>query len=140
MPEIQETTRMERAGKEVGVELRHNRVQKTLFAELAEAVGPENVGAEVDSGSGGRVDVVARDEGSGLTFYEIKVGRSPGAYIRDAIGQLLEYSLWPGSERPERLVVVGEEEIGLMASRYLERLNSNLSFSVEYRRRKCKSS
>jgi hypothetical protein len=47
--------------------------------------------------TGGRIDLVVRT-GEGYEFYEIKTYGSARACIREAIGQLLEYAMWPGAE------------------------------------------
>lgn len=46
---------------------------------------------------GTRVDVIVRD-GSNWWYYEIKTSHSPRACMREAVGQLLEYSFWPGCQ------------------------------------------
>jgi hypothetical protein len=68
----------------------------------------------------------------GYWFYEIKTSQSPRACIREAIGQLLEYSLWPGSQEACRLIIVGETGADEDVLKYCRRLNERFSLPVEY--------
>lgn len=116
----------------LSIDLRHNEIQEALYRELCQIYGEENVGTENPSGTGGRIDVVLRC-GDTCTYFEIKVGRSVKNLIREALGQLLEYSLWPGSTLPERLVIVGEPEIGEAGRSYLSRISKSLPIPVSYK-------
>lgn len=129
--ERKEVTQAEISGGEIDITLQHNLLQKELFGNLSEQFGADSVEAEVPSSSGGKIDLVV-EEGPRRIVYEIKAGRSPKSCIRDAIGQLLEYSLWPGATRPVKMIVVGEQEINSEAERYLKKLNAHFSLSVEY--------
>ncbi|MGM1054197.1 MAG: hypothetical protein ACQEXO_17695, partial [Pseudomonadota bacterium] len=91
------------------------------------------VGTEIPSGTGGRIDVVSREE-HGYTFYEIKVGCSVQGIIREAVGQLMEYSLWPGAKLPTEIVIVGEPELGESGRTYLKALNKRLPIPLSYKR------
>jgi hypothetical protein len=133
IPERTEAARAEVSGGEMDITLRHNRLQKELFDNLSRQVGAENVGVEVPSGNGGKIDLVVRKEGPRWIFYEIKAGRSAKSCIRDAIGQLLEYSLWPGATRPEKMVVVGEQEMSSEGEQYLEKLNTRFPLPLEHK-------
>ena len=124
--------------RELSVSLRHNVLQAALHAELCAEYGAENVGTERASGSGGRIDAVVSSAG-GYTFYEIKVGQSLQACIREAVGQLLEYSYWPGSQHAAALVIVGEPSLDDACRAYLERLQRDLSIPVSYRQIVCMS-
>lgn len=115
----------------VDVELRHNDLQRTLYSQLV-GEHPDNVGTEIVHG-GGRIDLVVR-RGAEYDFYEIKVADSARACLRQALGQLLEYAYWPGSQRPSRLVVVGEPELTRDGDAYVEFLRSEFRIPVEYRR------
>jgi len=117
----------------LSIDLRHNDMQETLYRELCKEFGSSNVGTEMPSGTGGRIDVVSRDAHN-YTFYEIKVGRSVQGIIREAVGQLLEYSLWPGAKLPTKLVIVGEPELDESGRAYLNALNKGLSIPLSYKR------
>jgi hypothetical protein len=112
------------------VQLRHAEIQRRLQAELL-AEGCADVLLEPRIGSR-MIDVVAiRD--CALWFYEVKTNCSDRACLRDAIGQLLEYALWPGATRPERLVVVGEPPLTANGITYLNTLNAAFPIPIDYR-------
>lgn len=115
------------------IELRHNDIQQKLYDELVEEHGPERVGAEISNGSGTRIDLVVK-EPKGYAFYEIKIALSARSAIRQAIAQLLEYSLWPGTEPADKLIVVSEERLDAASSAFLKRLRREFRLPIEYRR------
>lgn len=117
----------------LSIDLKHNDMQEALYRELCNEFGSSNVGTEVPSGTGGRIDVVSRD-GHDYTFYEIKVGRSIQSIIREAVGQLLEYSFWRGAKLPTKLVIVGEPELDDAGRAYLNALNKGLLIPLSYKR------
>lgn len=124
-------TRVSHAQKELDVNLRHNILQQALYYQLVNKYGEENVGTELSAGIGTSIDLVLRQP-DGYWFYEIKTSQSPRACIREAIGQLLEYSLWPGSQEACRLIIVGETGADEDVLKYCRRLNERFSLPVEY--------
>jgi hypothetical protein len=119
------------AVRELDINLRHNVLQEALYHRLADEYGKENVGVERPSGVGTKIDVVVRYKGK-LHFYEIKTAQSPRACLRQALGQLLEYAFWPGSQEAVRLVVVGESALDQEGTEYLCTLKKRFSLPVEY--------
>jgi hypothetical protein len=131
-------TAFERSAKTVEKSLRHNALQPVLFAYLEQIHGAENTKGELHTGNGTLIDVAVR-EGKGYVYYEIKTGLSAQACIREAIGQLMEYSYWPGAQEADRLVIVGEVRLDKDAKAYLARLRENFKLPVEYRQLDMKS-
>ncbi|WP_143048319.1 hypothetical protein [Burkholderia sp. WP9] len=119
--------------RQLSIELRHNALQLALYAELCTEYGQENIGTEISNGSGGRIDAVARTD-DGYVFFEIKVGHFLKSCIREAIGQLLEYSYWPGAYCANELVIVGEAALDEGSGRYIETLKNRLNLPISYRR------
>ncbi|MCD4738059.1 MAG: hypothetical protein K8R89_02215 [Anaerolineae bacterium] len=117
--------------RELNINLRHNVLQEALHRRLAERYGAENVGDEQQSGIGTNIDVVVRREGE-YWFYEIKTAHSPRACLRQAIGQLLEYAFWPGTQEATRLIVVGETALDEEGAEYLHTLRERFSLPIEY--------
>jgi hypothetical protein len=115
----------------VNVSLRHNAMQLALYKLLCDKHGKKNVGTELATGNGTRVDVVLKQVDK-YWFYEIKTYHSPRACIRDAIGQLLEYSHWPNGLSAGRLVVVGENKLDADGKQYLADLRSLYSLPIDY--------
>jgi len=111
--------------------LRHTVLQDALHQRLVSQFGADNVGTELASGAGTSVDVVVHRP-EGYWFYEIKTAHSPRACIREALGQLLEYSFWPGGQEAARLTVVGESALGEDGEKYLQELRSRFALPVYY--------
>ena len=126
-------TKASYAQQEVDVNLRHNPLQEALYIRLVKKHGRENVDYESPTGMGTRVDVVV-NQPDGDWFYEIKTSPEPRECIREAIGQLLEYSFWPGSQEASRLIVVGETPADADTEEYCRRLSKRFSLPVEYQR------
>ena len=126
-----EATTARYARQELDVNLRHNRLQNTLFDRLVKRHGAENVGEEQRTGIGTRVDLVVRRP-NGYWFYEIKTYVSPRACIREAIGQLLEYAFWPLAQEASQLIVVGETPADADVKEYCRRLNKRFSLPIQY--------
>ena len=82
-----------------------------------------------------RVDAVVKSDGEYL-FYEIKTYSNARSCIRDAIGQLLEYSFWPGGQNAKKLVVVGEPALGSEGKAFIKLLTDQFNLPLEYLRLK----
>ncbi len=117
--------------RELDINLRHNVLQEALYCKLADEYGAENVGVELPSGAGTSIDVAVRHKGE-FYFYEIKTAQSPRACLRQALGQLLEYAFWPGTQEAVRLIVVGETALGEEGAEYLRTLRKLFSLPIEY--------
>ena len=86
--------------------LRHNIVQAALFEYLGSIHG-NNASGEQSFGNGTRIDVATRNgDGTKYVYYELKTGLSARSCIRDALGQLLEYSYWRGGQLAHRLATL----------------------------------
>ena len=118
------------AQKKLDVSFRHNVLQEALYNRLSTKYGEENVGTEIQCGAGS-VDLVVQQKEE-YWFYEIKTAHSSKACIRQAIGQLFEYSFWPGGQKASRLVIVGEPALGSHGKEYLDKLKDRFSLPIEY--------
>jgi len=121
----------ERSAQTVEKTLRHNQIQSALFEHL-QFINRDSVSGEQSTTNGTFIDVAVR-QGGKYTYYEIKTGKSPQACIREALGQLLEYSYWPDAQPATLLVIVGEPPLDENARAYLETLQKQFSLPVEYR-------
>jgi hypothetical protein len=114
------------------MDLRHNVVGDALLAHLKKVHGAENATREQRTADGTIIDLAVR-EGDRYTYYELKIYSSPQACIREALGQLLEYSFWPGANKAERLVIVGKAKLDVPGKSYLDYLRKEFALPVEYR-------
>jgi hypothetical protein len=117
--------------RELDINLRHNIFQEALYNKLVEKYGADSVGGELQSGVGTNIDIVVRHRDQ-FHFYEIKTAKSPRICLRQALGQLLEYAFWPGSQEATRLVVVGETALDDEGAKYLLELKKRFSLPLEY--------
>ncbi len=129
--QIWSTTKANYAQRELDVNLRHNVLQEAIERQLVAKYGPENVHREVSTGTGNSIDLVVRQSES-YWFYEIKTLQSPRACVREAIGQLLDYSFWPGSQMASRLIIVGETAGDKDVLEYCRLLNQHFSLPISY--------
>lgn len=112
----------------LNITLRHNEIQNRLLEQLTKG----GLKAILEARLGQRaIDVVVEREG-GSWFYEVKTASTARQCIREALGQLLDYALWPGAPRPARLIVVGEELPDEEVARYLEALNAQFPIPLDY--------
>ena len=112
--------------------LRHNDIQHALGQFLVKLHGENAVRDEFSIINRNKVDVAVQEDDE-LTYYEIKVGVTARHCLRQAIGQLLEYSYWPQSRPAARLIVVGEPELDPPADEYLADLRSMFGLPIYYR-------
>lgn len=124
-------TKASHAQRELDVDLRHNLLQEELVCRLVAKYGSENVCREVPTGNGNSIDAAVRQK-DGYWFYEIKTLQTPRACIREAIGQLLEYSFWPGSQEANRLIIVGEIAPDQETLDFCRLLKQRFQLPIEY--------
>jgi len=120
-----------RSSQTVEKSLRHNAIQPELYKHLKSVYG-DGVSGEQPTANGTYIDVAVRQRDE-YTYYEIKTGLSAQSCIREGLGQLLEYSYWPGAQSAVRLVIVGEPPLDKNAKAYLEALVKEFSLPLEYR-------
>lgn len=122
-----------RKTKSVELTHKHKELSTSLYNHLIEKFGANNVAAELNSGLGTRIDMAHKDPKTGaLTFYEIKTYNSIKDSIREAIGQLLEYSYWPDKVKADELVIVthlpGDENVG----KYMQQIRQKFKLPLYY--------
>ena len=121
--------------KRVKVELRENKLQKALRDHLANIYGSGNVSCEQSirtmEGDLCRTDIMVQ-RGNSYWIYEAKIGPNARECIRRALGQLLEYSFWPGNPEASRLIVVGEPPESARSAEYLRRLRKKFALPIQY--------
>jgi len=84
----------------------HKNICEKLVPHLEKLHGSDNVVAEHKSGNGAtKIDIVVNSK-YGLLFYEIKTYASLRSSIREAIGQLMEYSIWVNQDKAKKMIVI----------------------------------
>jgi hypothetical protein len=126
------TAGMSVAARRLNKDLRHNIIQYALGEHLIEKYGKGSVCDELPTGNLTKIDLAVKD-GEDYIYYEIKVAETAQHCIRQALGQLLEYSYWPGARRAKGLVIVGEPPCDAYARRYMKDLQKEFKLPVEYR-------
>ena len=116
--------------REVEIDLRQKQIQIALHEVLARKFGKRNVSVEQRIPKR-FVDLAVR-KGKELWYYEVKAARPAKQSIREGLGQLLEYSYWPGMKEANRLIIVGEEASNVDSRRYVSILRARFKIPVEY--------
>jgi hypothetical protein len=99
---------------------------------LRNKYGNENVTSEHPDFAGGRIDIVVNNNNEYI-FYEIKTYTSLKASIREAIGQLMEYALWPNGKRAKELIVVTQMQCDIEDAKvYFAHLRDMYGLSLYY--------
>lgn len=118
--------------RQINVEARHTYIQEKLIEELTELFGDKCIGVENYIG-GNKIDVVLQLKENEYIFYEIKTANSAKACVRQAIGQLLEYSYYNCEKLACQIVVVGEHEIDASTEKYLRYLKKEFNLPIAYK-------
>ncbi len=123
-----EKQRKRAAQQATTVDPQHVRLQNRLYDSLCTRHGNDAVRYEQDYVD---LQVVGQD---GCTFHETKTDSSAKKCIRNALGQLLEYSSYPAEQRARKLVVVGDAPTTKYDRAYLKHLRKRYSPPIHYAR------
>lgn len=127
-----------RPPKVVEMHFLHKKISDKLHRHFAKIYGINKVKTNVRAGYGcNEVDMIIErndDEIKGLVYYEIKTYDSLRLSIREALGQILEYAMWPDKNRAAKFVIItqpcpGEEAV---IKQYLDNLRKNLTINLYY--------
>jgi hypothetical protein len=77
------------------------------------------------------VDLAVEKDGA-TTFFEIKIAPTAKTCIRDALGQVLEYGIYPNRLRAFKLVIVGDGAPTSDDRKYLKFLREKFALPVYY--------
>ncbi|MGD0897917.1 MAG: hypothetical protein ABR915_08770 [Thermoguttaceae bacterium] len=126
-------TIMSRLAGEIEVDLRHNLLQQLLVTILKREFPGCPVEPERKVAGGGRVDMAVETH-DGVLFCEIKVAPHVRAALREAVGQLLEYSHWPTDCRAKKWWVLSEGLPSAEEVAYLQVVRGRYGLPIFYRR------
>ncbi len=105
----------------------HNKIQNTLSKILRASGQFKNIQVEKNN-----VDVQATSNNNELHFFEIKTDTAKNN-IRQAVGQLFEYSFYPTTTKANKLIVVGDEEPSREVKNYIKHLREQTGLKIFYR-------
>lgn len=113
-------------------QLLHNYIQNKFDEQLVAEHGRDCVGCEVSTGLGTSIDVVVETT-KFRQFYEIKVGKTLKACIRQAIPQLLEYAYWSADAvKVDKLIIVATHKLDKASGAYLQKLRDEFGLPLYY--------
>ncbi len=117
-----------KACDEIFIDPYHNKIQNVLSKLLKEGGKYRNIKVEEKN-----VDVQADYIVDGAVhFFEIKTD-TPKNNVRQAIGQLFEYSMYPDKQIAEKLIIVGDTEPTNEVKRYIQHLRNKTRLNLYYR-------
>ena len=108
------------------VEQRHNKIQEKLKKMLSDKYGKKNVILEENYVD---IKLVQPDY---ISFYEVKSSSYASECIKEALGQILLYSLNDTDSRPKKHIVVGQYPATDNDQKYINFLKKNLKLEFEY--------
>lgn len=108
----------------------HNIIQNSLYLDLKKNFPLQQVTMEYE----GRVDIL-RESDTERWLYEIKPFENVLQCLRNAIGQLIEYSFrFPATDKKTTLVIVGPAELEGDAVAALSHFEESINIPIEYYR------
>lgn len=105
---------------------KHNKIQEALIKLLSDKYGKDNVIPEENY-----VDLKLIQPNH-ITFYEVKSSSYASECIKEALGQILLYSLNDTDKRPKKHVVVGQYPTTDNDKKYIDFLKHNLKLEFDY--------
>ncbi|MFC4739991.1 hypothetical protein ACFO3U_08290 [Flavobacterium ponti] len=122
-----------REPKAIEVTYVHKAICDGIKVKFVEQFGYENVSTENHAGYGNnRIDMVVKNNNE-YVFYEIKAYNSSRASIREALGQLLEYSYWINKDNANKLVIVSQKLGDLDDSKiYIKHLREKFQLPIYF--------
>lgn len=110
----------------------HTDIQNSLLEYLKLGNHGHQVELEVGKTDGGSIDLVMRRANGKNVFYEVKTYASAKMSIREAVGQLMEYSYYPDCVLASELIIVSQAPLDEDGKRYIKMLNKKFSIPISY--------
>lgn len=107
-------------------EQKHNKIQKALVKLLSDKYGKDKVILEEN-----HVDIKLIQPNY-ITFYEVKSSSYASECIKEALGQVLLYSLNDTDKRQKKHIVVGQYPTTENDKKYIDFLKQNLKLEFDY--------
>lgn len=132
-------TKFQQEPKEILIE--HENIKSKLIANIKikpDILGPKNriditsISEENEVNGINYVDLVSQTLDKRIIFFEIKTSNDPRICIRQALGQLMEYSFFPNVNFADMLIVVGTGPKTDLITTYIKTLNSKFKINIDY--------
>ena len=107
----------------------HDKMQNAICSLLRNNYKDEYKTVVIEKG---RVDIKAKTHFGKWHYFEIKTD-CPKLSIRSALGQILEYSYWPDSEKAEKLIIISDNVPDSDTKKYLTHIRQKFNFPIFYR-------
>jgi len=107
----------------------HDKLQNALCTLLRTKYKSEYKAVSIEKD---RVDIKAKTHTDKWHYFEIKTD-SPKLSIRNAFGQILEYSYWPATERADKLIIVSDAAPDSDTKKYLDYIRKKSNLPLFYR-------
>lgn len=107
-------------------EQKHNKIQEALVKLLSDKYGKDNVILEENY-----VDIKLIQP-NWISFYEVKSASYASECIKEALGQILLYSLNDSDKKPKKHIVVGQYPATDNDTKYIDFLKQNLKLEFDY--------
>lgn len=120
------TTQTRTVTRSYVAEQKHNKIQETLVKLLSYKYGNDNVVLEENY-----VDIKLIQPNY-IAFYEVKSSSYASECIKEALGQILLYSLNDTDTRPKKHIVVGQYPTTDNDKKYIDFLKQNLKLEFDY--------
>lgn len=120
------TTQIRTVNRSFVAEQKHNKIQEKLEKILKAEYGEQNVILEDNY-----VDIKLLQP-TFISFYEVKSAPYASQCIKEALGQILLYSLNDKDDRPKKHYVVGQYPATDNDKKYIDFLKQNLKLEFEY--------
>lgn len=120
------TTQIRTVTRSFVAEQKHNKIQEALEKLLTAEYGKQNVILEENY-----VDIKLLQP-TFISFYEVKSAPYASQCIKEALGQILLYSLNDTDNRPKKHYVVGQYPATDNDKKYIDFLKQNLKLEFEY--------
>lgn len=105
----------------------HSKIQNILSKILRTSGQFRNIKVE-----DGNIDVQAISNDEQLYFFEIKTDTAKNN-IRQALGQLFEYSFFPDNDKAKKLIIVGDEDPSREVRKYIKHIREKTGLKIFYR-------
>lgn len=121
-----------REPKSIEILYLHKAISQSLTKVLRKTYGVKNVKREQNAGYGSnKIDIIVKTKKQYI-FYEIKTYNTLKTSVREAFGQLMEYSYYPNKQKAKELVIVSQIPADNQTKIYFKHLRDTFNLPIYY--------